>query len=73
MKMIIDGKKTDSIRGERFDIIAPATGKVIDSVPKATAEDIDISITAAVKAQKEWKNVPIYKRADILYKFLDIV
>ena len=73
MKMIIDGKKADSIKGERFDIIAPATGKVIDSVPKATAEDLDISITAAVRAQKEWKNVPIYKRADILYKFLDIV
>ena len=43
MKMIIDGKKVDSLSGETFDVINPATGKVIESVPKATAEDIDLA------------------------------
>ena len=71
--MIINGKKADSISGETFDIIAPADGKVIDSVPKANEKDIDIAITAAVSAQKAWADVPVYKRASILYKFLDIV
>ena len=37
MKMIINGQKTDSMSGATFDVIAPATGEVIDSVPKATA------------------------------------
>lgn len=73
MKMIINGKKVDSISGETFDVTAPATGKVIDSVPKATAEDIEKAIDAAVKGQKIWADVPISERAKVLYKFLDMV
>ena len=34
MKMIIDGKKVDSVSKETFDVIAPATGIVVDNVPK---------------------------------------
>lgn len=73
MKMIINGKKVDSISGETFDVTAPATGKVIDSVPKATAEDIEKAIDAAVNGQKIWADVPISERAKVLYKFLDMV
>ena len=50
MKMIINGKKTDSTSGQTFDVIAPATGKVIDSVPRANEKDLDLAITAAVRA-----------------------
>ena len=73
MKMIINGKKADSISGETFDVIAPATGQVIDSVPKATAEDIDEAITAAVKGQKVWEKTPVSERASVLYRFLHTV
>ena len=73
MKMIIDGKKVDSVSKETFDVIAPATGKVIESVPKATAEDIEKAVTAAVKGQKEWEKFSVTERADVLYKFVDIV
>ena len=73
MKMIINGKKVDSVSGETFDVLAPATGKVIESVPKATAEDVEKAIDAAVAGQKVWEQVPISERAKVLYKFLDIV
>ena len=73
MKMIIDGKKVDSVSKETFDVIAPATDKVIESVPKATAEDIEKAVTAAVKGQKEWEKFSVTERADVLYKFVDIV
>lgn len=73
MQMIINGKKADSASGQTFDIIAPATGKVIDSVPKANEQDIETAIAAAVEGQKDWAETPISKRAEILYKFLDIV
>lgn len=73
MKMIIDGKKVESVCKETFDVIAPATGEIIDNVPKATAEDIDIAVTAAVKGQKIWAEVPISEKAEILYRFIDIV
>lgn len=73
MKMIIDGKKVDSLSGATFDVTAPATGKVIESVPKATAEDIDLAVTAAVKGQKEWAKIPVSQRAQVMYKFIHIV
>ena len=73
MKMIINGKKVDSVSGKTMDIIAPATGNVIDTVPRAVAEDILKAVDAAVIGQKLWAKVPIYKRGEILYRFLDIV
>lgn len=73
MKMIIDGKKVDSVSKETFDVIAPATGIVVDNVPKATAEDIEKAVTAAVKGQKEWEKFSVTERADVLYKFVNIV
>ena len=73
MKMIINGKKVDSESGLTFDIINPATGKVIESVPKATEKDVIAAIDAAEKGQKIWAETPIWQRAQVLYKFLDIV
>jgi succinate-semialdehyde dehydrogenase/glutarate-semialdehyde dehydrogenase len=73
MKMIIDGKKADSHSGETFAVTNPATGEVIDSVPKADATDIDLAITAAVAAQRLWAKVAIHERAAILTRFVQIV
>ncbi|MGN0658965.1 MAG: aldehyde dehydrogenase family protein [Emergencia sp.] len=73
MKMIINGKKTDSESGMTFDIINPARGTVIDSVPKATEKDIAAAIDAAEAGQKIWADTPVWKRAQVLNRFLDIV
>lgn len=73
MKMIINGMNVDSVSGETFDVINPATGAVIESVPKGTKEDIQLAIDAAVAAQKKWANVPIHERAELLRAFLDLV
>jgi succinate-semialdehyde dehydrogenase/glutarate-semialdehyde dehydrogenase len=71
--MIINGKKADSVSGETFEVTNPATGAVIDTVPKATAADVTAAIDAAVEAQKSWAKVPVHERAAILYRFLEIV
>ena len=73
MKMVINGKLCDSVSGATFDIINPANGQVIESVPKANAEDIEIAVTAAEAGQKIWAKVPVSERAKVLYRFLDIV
>ena len=39
MKMIINGKKVDSESGLTFDVLNPATGEVIESVPKMCIRD----------------------------------
>ena len=47
MKMYINGKAVESSDGQVIDVFAPATGERIDTVPKATAEDIKEAIKAA--------------------------
>ncbi len=73
MKMIINGRKTDSESGKTFNVIAPATGGVIDSVPQATEEDIRTAIDAAAAGQKVWEKYPVYQRANIIDRFLELV
>ncbi len=73
MKMIIGGKWVDSESGQTFDVTDPATGKVIESVPKATEKDVKSAVDAAVEGQKVWAQYPVWKRAEVLYHFLDLV
>lgn len=73
MKMIINGKKVDSESGMTFDVTNPATGEIIESVPKATEKDVKAAVDAAAEGQKVWAEVPVWQRAKVLCKFLDIV
>ena len=73
MKMFINGVPCDASDGVTIDVINPATGKVIDTVPAATQEDVNKAVACAKAAQKEWAAVPVSEKVDIMYKFLDIV
>ena len=56
-----------------IDVINPATGAVVDTVPAATKEDVDKAVACAKAAQKKWAAVPVSEKVEIMYKFLDIV
>ncbi len=73
MKMLIGGKAVDASDGKTIDVINPANGKLVDTVPSATAEDIKAAVDAAKEAQKEWAKKPVYERVEIMYKFLELV
>lgn len=73
MKMIINGKETLSSDGNMMDVINPATMEVIDQVPAATIEDIEEALDAAQEAKKEWNDIPLYKRTEILWKFTELL
>lgn len=73
MKMLIGGKPVDACDKTVIEIINPATGKVIDTVPNAGPEDVELAVEIAKAAQKEWAKVPVYKRAEILREFLVLV
>lgn len=73
MRMIIGGKEADASDGKTIEVLNPATGQVIDTVPAATPEDISRAVETAVKAQKQWARVPVTRKVDILYKFLELV
>ena len=73
MKNLIGGALVDASDGKVIEVINPATGKLIDTVPDATEEDINKCVELAKKAQKEWAKMPMYARGEILYKFVDLV
>ena len=72
MKMLIGGKEVDASNGATMNNINPANGQVIDTVPCASPEDVDLTIRNAVKGQKEWAAIPFHKRMEILEKFVQL-
>ncbi|MFI6099980.1 aldehyde dehydrogenase family protein [Lentzea sp. NPDC051213] len=56
-----------------FDVINPATEKVVRSVPHTTLEETDAAIVRAQQAFESWRNVAPGDRARLLRKFAEIV
>ncbi|WP_409253799.1 CoA-acylating methylmalonate-semialdehyde dehydrogenase [Bacillus sp. SCS-153A] len=69
LKNYIDGKWVESLSSQTLEVVNPATNKELARVPISTKEDVDRAVTAAKKASKTWRNVPVPKRARYLYKY----
>lgn len=72
-QMLIGGKQVGASDGSVSQNINPSTGKSIGTVPAATKDDIDRVLALAVEGQKEWAEIPLYDRIEIIYKFCDLV
>ena len=72
MKMFIGGAERDARDGRTIDVINPATGEVIDTVPSAAREDVDEVLTNAVKGFGVWSETPLHKRMAVMQKFVDL-
>lgn len=73
MKMLIGGQKVDSGDGKKIEVYCPANGELIDTVPKASAEDIEKAIAFAQAGKVEWAQTPLHQRCTILRKFADLI
>jgi acyl-CoA reductase-like NAD-dependent aldehyde dehydrogenase len=51
--------------------ISPVDGREVVRRPSASATEIEVAVTAARKAQAEWKRVPVAERGNILSKAVD--
>ena len=63
----------DASNKATIDVTNPATGKLIDTVPNVTLDDVDEAVKVAQIEQKKWKEVSLYERAEKLYKFVNLV
>ena len=73
MKNLIGYEWKDASNGAIIEVVNSATQELIDTVPNVTDEDVDQAVKVAMVEQKKWEKVSIYDRADILYKFVDLV
>ena len=71
-QMMIGGESVDAADGQTFDVVNPATGKVIATAPLGGREGVDRAVAAARKAfddRKGWANWAAGKRGRSLAKF----
>lgn len=73
MEMLINGKWVPSSGKETIEVTNPYNGRFLDTVPKATKEDVDFAVAEAVRGQKEWNRKIIRERAAILRRYLELL
>ncbi|HEX9443071.1 MAG TPA: aldehyde dehydrogenase family protein [Candidatus Binatia bacterium] len=73
MKMLIGGESVDSASGQTYEVRNPATGEVVDSVPKGNEKDVQQAITAAEGAFKEWSDVTAEDRGKMLSNACELI
>jgi lactaldehyde dehydrogenase/glycolaldehyde dehydrogenase len=69
--MLIDGEFVPSEK--TLEVLNPSTEQVISEFPNGTAEDVDRSVLAAAKAQKEWATLPAIRRAGHLREIATLI
>jgi len=65
-KMFVAGELRDAKSGEVTEIRNPATGEVVDTVPKGNAEDVRDAVAAAHEAFGVWSRMSTAKRGELL-------
>ena len=73
LALYIDGKWLTGEGRKSEDVINPASGKVLASLPHASTADLDAALDAAAKAFQVWKATSAYDRAKIMRKAADLV
>jgi betaine-aldehyde dehydrogenase len=63
----------NGIRVSDFELIEPATGERLASVPQATADDADAAIRRAAAAFPKWRAVNTRSRGRILMRFSQLI
>ena len=73
LKYFVNGKWQDSKTSKFMDIFDPSKGEVIAQTPCCTQEEVNLAIQSAKDAFPSWSQTPVMKRAQVLYKFRDLI
>ncbi|MBD0784890.1 aminobutyraldehyde dehydrogenase [Vibrio sp. Y2-5] len=74
-KLWINGQACDAISGAVLDVENPATGEIIDTVPNAGLEDVNLAVAAAKTAFEDgrWSKKTPAQRSAVLAKMADLI
>ena len=70
---IINNQRLDSSETEKSEVLNPATGEPVAEIAIAGNKEIELAVSTAKTAFKEWKNTSIAQRTKLLYKFRNLV
>jgi acyl-CoA reductase-like NAD-dependent aldehyde dehydrogenase len=69
--LFIGGAFTAGAGTETFDVISPATGEHVGTIPLPVQADLDAAVAAAHTAQREWAAVNVWERAAVCHRVAD--
>ncbi|MDR2357672.1 MAG: aldehyde dehydrogenase family protein [Oscillospiraceae bacterium] len=72
-RILIDGKLTKPVKGGTMEVINPHDNSVVATVPRCTAEDVDLAVEAATRAKAVWRSTYIGERAELLFKIAALI
>ncbi len=68
LKYGVGGEWKESKTGKYMPCYDPSTGAVIAYAPQCTAEEVEEAIQVAAKAFPGWRDTPVSKRIQVLFK-----
>ena len=71
MRMFVQGEWVD--RPETIAVLNPFDGATVDTIPQASASDVDAVVAGAVRGAEIMRNMPAYDRFQILRKAADLM
>jgi malonate-semialdehyde dehydrogenase (acetylating)/methylmalonate-semialdehyde dehydrogenase len=69
----VGGQPAPGTSGRTSPVYNPATGEQTAAVQLGSAADLDAAVETAVSAFPEWRATPLSRRAEVLFRFRDLV
>jgi succinate-semialdehyde dehydrogenase/glutarate-semialdehyde dehydrogenase len=73
VSLFIDGAWGPAAAGRTIDVVNPATGEKIGTIPHAAVADLDRALEAADKGFRTWRKVSAFDRSKVMRKAADIL
>ena len=67
-KNFIGGKWVESVTGDTFETVNPATGEIVSVVTRSNSVDVQKAVDAARAAYDDWRRTPAPVRGEIVMK-----
>lgn len=71
--LFINGEFKEAVKGQVTEVQNPATGEILACVANGSEEDVERAISAALAAQKYYRDLPIVERAFMLQEIARVI
>ena len=72
-KNLLGGEWVESESGKLIEIISPVDGSLIGRVQAMTQNEVDRAVESTKESLPLWAEMPVYERANILYRAADLL
>ncbi|WOQ68616.1 aldehyde dehydrogenase family protein [Microbacterium limosum] len=71
--LLLAGRWVEGSAGAYDEVENPSTEEIIARVSTASEDDVEVAVTEAARAQKDWAKVPAADRAGVLHRLASLI